>query len=211
MKKITLLFVSVVTISTMSFAQVKFGFKAGIQSTSFRIHVEEGDTKATVDGTRAGFLLGGTAEIGLSEHFAFQPNLLFFMKNGYVSLGSSKSNIFTIDIPLNFVYTEGGFFVGAGPNFSYGISGKLKPFDGGDPDEDAYKGEGGADPLLKRFEFGINALMGYKFSGGFTISSNFTPGLTDILNTDEEGTTVHNNAFGISFGYTFGGKAKAKK
>lgn len=203
MKKIFLMATGILLSATLFAQSATFGIKAGVQSSSLRMKIEEDDTKAIVDGTRPGFLIGGVADIKFSENWSVQPNLLFAMKNGVLLLGTGKTQLFTIDVPLNLLYHHGGFFAGAGPNFSYGISGKLKPFDSGDDDTDLYKGEGGSEAPFKRFEFGINALLGYEFPGGFTLSANYTPGMTDILNESSEGIKINTSMFGINFGYNF--------
>lgn len=210
MKRKSILFLSLITMSFAGFSQTTFGIKAGVQSSALRLNIEEGDTKAVLDGTSIGFLIGGTADIKFADNWSFQPNLLFAMKNGsLVLLGSGKSQIFTVDVPLNLLYRHQGFFVGAGPNFSYGLSAKIKPYDDSDPDIDLYKKDGDEAPF-KRFEFGINSLIGYEFPSGFTLSANFTPGLTDLLNEGGDGAKIHNTMFGINFGYIFS-KSGAKK
>jgi hypothetical protein len=208
MKKIFILSVSLVTLSAVASAQTKFGIKAGIQSTSLNVKLEGDDEDANVNGSSTGFVIGGVADIKFSENWSFQPQLLFAMKNGSI-LTESKTNIFTIDVPLNILYRQNGFFVGVGPNLSYGLSAKGKPYGGGD-EQDLYEEEGGDDAVLKRFEFGVNGLMGYEFAGGFTLSVNFTPGLSNSLNESEEA-KVNNRMFGLNFGYMFGGKTAKKK
>jgi hypothetical protein len=209
MKKFFILSVSLMTLSAVSFAQTTFGIKAGLQSTALNIAVDADDEDAVIGGNSTGFVFGGVADIKFSGNWSFQPQLLLAMKNGSLET-SSKTNILAIDIPLNVLYRTNGFFVGVGPNLSYGLSGKAKPFGGGD-DQDLYEEEGGDEAIFKRFEFGVNALMGYDFPGGFSLSANFTPGISDILNEDVENTKVHTRMFGINFGYMFNKGAAKKK
>lgn len=208
MKRVFILSVSLMTLSTVSFAQTTFGIKAGLQSTSLNIKLEGDDEDANLNGTSTGFVIGGVADVKFSGNWSFQPQLLFAMKNGSL-LTEAKTNIFTIDVPLNILYRHNGFFVGVGPNFSYGLSAKGKPYGGGD-EQDFYEEEGGDEAVLKRFEFGVNGLMGYDFPGGFTLSANFTPGLTNQLNQDEDA-KVNTRMFGINFGYMFNKGAAKKK
>jgi hypothetical protein len=212
MKKFFILSVSLMTISAVTFAQTTFGIRAGIQSTAHRLDIEEGDAEANLDGTRTGFVIGGTADIKLGTNWSFQPQLNFFMKNGsLLAFGEGKINQMTIDVPLNILYRHNGFFAGLGPNLSYGLSAKLKSFDDTDPDQDLYEEEGGNEAPLKRFEFGINSTLGYEFPGGFVLSVNFTPGMTDILNEEQEGYKLMTRTFGLNFGYIFNKGAAKKK
>jgi len=115
-----------------------------------------------------------------------------------------------IDLPVNFLYKTGGFFLGLGPNFSYGISAKANLSEEGD--EDWYKkqpvGEGGEEKsMLKRFEIGANLTMGYQFKNNFLISTNYTQGINNIsgYGMDEGGEgKMHTRQVGISIGYIIG-------
>lgn len=209
MKKFFILSVSLMTLSAISFAQTTFGIKAGVQSTELRITGDIDDEHVAIAGARTGFVFGGTADIKLGTNWSFQPHLLLAMKNGSI-YSTANTNILAIDIPLNVLYRQNGFFVGVGPNLSYGLSAKGKSFSGGD-DEDLYEEEGGNEAFFKRFEFGVNALMGYEFAGGFVLSANFTPGLSDIYNQDGEDSKVHNRMVGLNFGYLFNKTAAKKK
>ena len=73
-------------------------------------------------------------------------------------------------MPVNLLYTTNGFFIGAGPNFSYGLSGKIEFPD--DEELDVYDQEE-ADVFLtlKRFEVGANCLMGYTFPNGLILQA----------------------------------------
>lgn len=212
MKKIAVLAIAA-TLTTAAWSQnTTFGIKAAVLSSAIRLDIEEGDAEANLDGTRTGFQIGGLADVKLGTNWSFQPQLNFVMKNGsMLLLGEGKINMFTVDVPLNIVYNHNGFFAGVGPNFSYGLSAKLKPFDDTDPDTDLYEEEGGNDAPFKRFEIGVNSMLGYNFPGGFSLSATFTPGLTDLLNEDQDGVKVLTRTFGLNFGYMFGGGGAKKK
>jgi hypothetical protein len=97
-------------------------------------------------------------------------------------------------------------FIGAGPNFSYGLSAKMEI---DDEETDLYDQEEAGSATLKRFEVGANCLLGYTFPNGLTLSASFTPGLTDVYkgevgNTDN--TVSHFKSFGLSIGYMFAKK-----
>lgn len=217
MKKILVLFSTVITTVTMTHAQtVSFGFKAGANANNLPLRTESGTVDDIVlDGGTTGFHVGGIADFSFSPNFSLQPNLLFVMKGGGL-FTEGKAQIFSIDLPINALYRHNGFFIGAGPNLSYGVSAKLKPYDTGDEDVDLYEEQpGDTEPPFNRFEVGVNALMGYQFPSGLTLGANFTRGFSNILN-DEDGfigtnTNISTRYIGFSIGYMFAKKAPKKK
>ncbi len=196
MKK-TLSLILLTLTATVIQAQTSFGIKGGIQQNILRI--SEGDSRAGFLGT--GAHLGFIADHSVNENFSIQPNLLFQMKTVKPNDDGSLS-LYTVDLPVNFLYKSGGFFVGAGPNFSLGLSAKSK-FDG-EESEDLYEDpDGPEEALLKRFEVGANILMGYRFTSGFTISGHYTPGLSSITTDESENGKINTRVFGLSLGFMF--------
>jgi hypothetical protein len=208
MKKIILLTAALgITCSAIIAQKTTFGIKGGIQQTAVSLHTDEGDDiKYTIESPGIGALVGFVADMRLTSNFSVQPNLLFSYKGGkMIALGAGNLSAISVDLPINALYHHNGFFIGAGPNFSYGITGKIKPFDDGDEDMDFYKGEDGEDAPIKRFEIGVNAMMGYQFPSGFGLSANFTRGLNNLVNGDDAPDNVKFNfkQFGLSFTYMF--------
>jgi len=162
---------------------------------------------------RTGFTAGLFADCTLSSNFSFQPALNFVQK-GYKSNDETmtdKVSYSYLEIPLNFVYNNKGFFIGAGPSISSGLSGKEKFVDKEDPSGsgDTKIKFGSGDDEVKRFELGANVLAGYKFAGGFMVSANYNLGLNNIQNgnTSDVG-TIKNKYFAVKIGYIFGGTKK---
>lgn len=217
MKK--LLFMPVVAalfISSVKAQTTRFGFKAGPNSNTFYLKSEgTGGSDTRYSLTKPGFHVGGILDLGFSDNFSLQPHLLFAMKGGKIKISGSETDFtfLTIDLPINLLYHNNGFFIGAGPNISYGVDGKGKAT--GSPEVDLYdEGALGAGTKFTRFEIGVNALMGYRFPSGLLFSTNFTPGLNDILDEDPSttGTIKSKNSFwGFSIGYLFGGTTAKKK
>lgn len=213
MKKVIVILSALVITGAAAQAQkTTFGIKAGIQESSFGIHIKSDEAKATIDGSKIGAIVGGVADISFSDKFSIQPNLLFVYKPGsLLFLGEGDIQTISVDLPINFLYHNNGFFAGAGPNISYGLSSKYKPFDDDDEDVDMYKKEDGNDATLKRFEMGVNAILGYQFASGLTLTTNYTHGLSNIMSEDlvGEDAKFHTKHFGISIGYMFNnGKKK---
>jgi len=203
-KKTIVLFSALLLTAGAALAQnISFGVKAAVTSNFLTYRYDnDDDDRFLIDKT--GFYVGGIANIQLSEHFSLQPNLLLAMKGG--KNGEGKISTFHIDVPVNLLYTTNGFFIGAGPNFSYGLSGKIE-FD--DEELDVYDQEEAGFSTLKRFEVGANCLMGYTLPNGLILSASFTPGLTDVFKGEEdseENTVAHFKSFGLSIGYMFGKK-----
>ncbi|RYY45375.1 MAG: PorT family protein [Chitinophagaceae bacterium] len=196
MKKTLSILILTLCITAGAFAQTSFGIKGGVQSNLLTLG--DGDSKAAYLGT--GAHLGFVADLSVSENFSVQPNLLFQMKS--VKPNDDFSiKLYTVDLPINLLYKTNGFFVGGGPNLSFGLSAKS---DDGTDEEDLYEDPDGADEApLKRFEIGANLLMGYKFANGLTLSGHYTPGLSNILNNPSDDEKYNTRQFGISIGYMF--------
>lgn len=82
MKKIILSVVAIFAFGFSNAQEVKFGAKAGLNLST----ITGGNLSG---GSRVGFHVGGLAEIGLTEKFAVQPELLLSMKGAsYDSFGA---------------------------------------------------------------------------------------------------------------------------
>lgn len=205
-KTIVVMGALIIGCATVKAQKVSFGIKAGVQQNNLTARYEsDGEWERTND-AGAGFHVGGLADISLADHISVQPAVLFNSK-GTVPASDTKIKMFAIDVPVNFLYKTGGFFLGLGPNLSYGISAKMS---GESEDQDLYKkypvGEGDEEKsMLKRFEIGANLTMGYQFKNNILISTNYTQGLGNISGIDEsELGKIRTRQVGISIGYMFG-------
>lgn len=212
MKSITIPMVLMILLASYSLsAQTKIGFTAG---ASFANVTVKSEGISASPKSRTGITGGLFVECPLSANFSFQPALNFVQKGYKVKdeTGTETVNFNYLELPLNFVYNtkkNEGFFIGAGPSIAYGISGKdkLDFTDPGMPDQDLKIKYGSGMDRIKEFDFGVNAVAGYKFKGGFMISGNYTLGLNKINNDDGSGNdgTIKNRYFAIKIGYVFGG------
>jgi hypothetical protein len=216
MKKIMLAasFLMVATIS-LNAQNTTFGIKAGANSNVFYLKTEGTGSDTRYSLTKPGFHVGGIVNLQVSENFSVQPQLLFVNKGGKITLSGDETefDFYTIDVPINLLYNYNGFFIGAGPNISVGVSAKGKVT--GQPEIDLYEDDAlGAGSNFKRFEIGANATLGYRFPSGLMFSTNYTPGLSDIYAEGTGGTGTaksHNSMWGFSIGYMFGGKKTTDK
>jgi hypothetical protein len=205
MKSITTFLMLVIFLTSNSlFAQTTVALSGGASFGNVRVKI--GDVSASPK-LKVGITAGLSINAPLSSNFNFQPALNFVQKGYEIKDETDKEtvNINYVEVPLNFVYSvkrNDGFFIGAGPSIAYGISGKDK-FSG---DEEKIKFGSGEDEI-KPFDFGANAIAGYKFKGGFMISGNYTFGLSKINNSsdipDDNG-TIKNRCFAVKIGYAFG-------
>jgi hypothetical protein len=212
MKKVILLTTALAMTSSVLFAQnVSFGIKGGIQQTSIALKAENGDIEYNLESPGVGFQFGGVADISVSSNFSVQPNLLFNYRSGKMLYGEPGDfSAISVDIPINALYHNNGFFIGAGPNFSYGLSGKIKPLEDGGEELDFYEEVDGEDAPIKRFEIGANIMMGYQFGSGFALQVNYTRGFNNLVNDEDVSEELKWNTrqFGLTFSYMFNKKKK---
>jgi hypothetical protein len=200
MKK--LLMISILSVaSTFAYAQsTKIGFKAGANFN--HISTNGIDLKEEPHG-RPSIHFGIVADFEMSKKISFQPQLLFSGRGAKESHGDhSDAYVFnSIEAPLNFVYksnNEKGLFFGAGPAIGYNINGKKEGHDnGGHQHDDLF--EPGVNQY-KRFDLGVNALLGYQVSKKLFVSTNYNLGLTDWRNSNP---SWRNNIAAVSIGYFF--------
>lgn len=206
-------------IVSISFSQVRFGLKAGINIANEHIKL----TAFGRDFDRSGDAIisfqasGGIVEIPISRQFAFRPELLLSGKGSDLPGEDDNGNTYTVkvrpyylEVPLNVVYrhqfpSKLTFYGGAGPYLAYGLFGKAERQN---EKVDVFDDDGG----YKRFDFGINVLAGLELASGITFSINWSPGLANIASTDNieimPGVGVsdikfRNSSFGLSIGYMF--------
>ncbi|MGZ6519723.1 MAG: porin family protein [Bacteroidia bacterium] len=212
MKSISTLMTLMILLTAFSLsAQTTIGVTAGASFAN--VTIKSGFISASPK-SKTGITAGIVIDAPLSTNFNFQPALNFVQKGYKIKddVGTETVNFNYLEVPLNFVYTterNEGFFIGAGPSVSYGLSGKDKiKYSGGSmPDDNQKIKFGSGADQVKAFDFGANAVAGYKFNGGFMVSGNYNLGLTKINNDDGSGDAgaIKNKYFSIKIGYMFGG------
>ena len=207
------LFITILILSICS-VHAQFGVQVG---ASFYSGKATEDNISIKYDTKVGFTAGLIYNFPISSSFNFMPSLNFTQKGGKINIsdfdstellnGKDNLTLNYIELPLNFVYNVNGFFIGAGPDLAYGISGKEKStFDSQTENKKIHFG-GSSDDDFKPFEFSANILAGYKLRNGLFITANYNPGISNIApkNTNAK---WHNNGFNIRVGYMFGGSKK---
>ncbi|MBX2921212.1 MAG: PorT family protein [Chitinophagaceae bacterium] len=194
-----------ISCATVKAQKASFGIKAGAQQNTISMKQEGDGEWNRYLSSGAGFHVGGLADISLTKNISVQPALLFNSKSALLN-SEVSFKLYALDVPVNFLYKTGGFFLGLGPNLSYGLSAKIAT---GENDQDLYKkqpvGEGDEEKtILKRFEVGANVTMGYQFKNNLLISTNYTQGLSNLSNIEGELGKMRTRQIGISVGYMLG-------
>jgi hypothetical protein len=190
-------------ISTSSFAQIRFGAKAGVNIANVTVKNDplNGSYKSLI-----GFHIGITAEVPLSEKLFFEPALLFSTKGFKFDnpLIKGSTNINNLELPLNLTYkfdvSSLKLFALAGPYVGLALSGKTK-VDGQDS-ESIKIGNNKDEDKYKPLDFGLNLGAGVEIRN-ITIGIQYGFGLASISTTTANDFSMKNNVIGISVGYKF--------
>ena len=215
MKKIFLI-AGIIAISVSTQAQTSFGIQAGANIASQK---GEEDNISIKSDSKVGLVIGALAEIDFGSSISFRPELNFIQKGSKFDEDGYKltQTLNYIELSPNFVYNipagTGYVFLGLGPSFGFGLSGKYKATETGFPEEkgDIKFGNDEVNDDFKSFDFGLNLLGGYKMSNGIFLSAGYNLGLANLALGDTDGFSVKNRGFSIKIGYMFGGRPAASK
>ncbi len=190
-----LIFVLFALVSIVSYSQVSWNAKVGMNMSNFT-----GDADTNM---RVGFNVGVGMEYQFTDMWSIQPSLMFTQKGA--KLGDIKANPMYLEIPImaavRFAVTDNqNVVVKAGPYLGFGIAGKYK-MDG--EKVDFFKDvEEDGEVLLegaKRFDAGLGVGVAYEINKFFIdLTGEF--GLTKIY--DGDGAPKNLN-FSIGVGYKF--------
>lgn len=205
-------------VTTQTFAQVKFGVKAGLNLSNVTDKDKFGNNSAYYS-MKTGFHLGVTAEFPVSEFFSFEPGLLYSTK-GYIYKDldyKATNSVNYLEIPMNAIYkiNLGGakLLVSAGPYVGYALSGKHKGTEKGyDFDNSIKIGNSDTDDM-KALDYGLNIGAGVEIKQ-MTIGVQYGFGLANIATYHDikaYGSKISGKGIGISVGYKFGSKVVSSK
>jgi hypothetical protein len=162
--------------------------------------------------SKIGLTIGVFTDIPLSSHMSFQPALNFLQKGTKDNDDGIKAkvNLNYLELPLNFLYnsnsTAGNFFIGGGPSFAYGISGKTTiTFQG---EKESAKVNFGSDPSddLRRLDMGVNFMTGYCLKSGFRVALNYNHGLSNLNPGGNDEGKLRSSYFGLGIAFLPGHK-----
>src|ERR1700754_1771953 len=119
MKRSFLLLVCAVAITTVSQAQVRFGFKGGANLANVTGDIEGVKMKI-------GFNAGAVAKISVTDAFSIQPEVVYSNQGATIEELDVKMNLNYINIPVMFQYNVSGFIIETGPQVGILASAKAK-------------------------------------------------------------------------------------
>lgn len=177
MKKLILSAIAIMAFAFSNAQETRFGVKGGLNLTNF-----SGDVDTNV---KAGFHVGGFAEIKVIERLAIQPELLFstqgarYNMQGGNSSGSYKLNYINVPVLAKFYVTK-QFTVEAGPQIGFLVSAKNQDRD----IKDAYRSA----------DYGFNFGAGYNFTDNLSVGLRYTVGLAGVVDRDYDDATDYYNS-----------------
>ena len=186
MKKLILTAAAVFAFGFINAQDMKFGAKGGLNFATVS-ELEEAKNKI-------GFNIGVFAEIGVSDGFAIQPELLFSLQ-GANGPNDSSLNLNYINIPVmaKFKVAE-GFSLQAGPQFGILMSATNK-FGGNSID---------TKENFKTLDLGLNFGAGYDISENIMVDLRYNLGLGGLVKDLPDGAKDSNNrVIALSVGYKF--------
>lgn len=211
-------------------AQTMFGGVAGLNIST--ISAKAGGQSYS-PGMSIGFHVGPTASIGLSEHFALMPAILFSLKGAKIDedqtdplFGTTHVEASTtfnyLEVPVNVAYmfgAEGGgrFFVYAGPYLGYCFGGKTKEditYPNGGPslsiEQSLEVGNDMTQDHVRPLDYGVNAGVGYLLPMGLFFRAQYGLGLANTVPEGNSDNYTKNRVIGVSVGFLFGGGGGAR-
>ncbi|WP_374948953.1 porin family protein [Mucilaginibacter sp.] len=204
---------------------IQFGFRAGISSTKFSRTLQPDIQVRDADTATIGYYAGAFATLNVNR-FSIQPGVYFNTRGGktteevyqgdIIFSGYGNWRLFYIQVPVNILYNlptaAGSFYVGAGPYISTALSGKFSAerIDGyriEEKYEDSYsfKATIGTDQnrSFKRFDYGLNALAGFRLNNGLLIDAGYDLGLGNIEGQSYIYSSTKNRSLHFGLGYQF--------
>lgn len=216
MKKVFLTAVAIFAFGFANAQDVKFGAKAGLNLSNLSF------SEGSDPDSKIGFHLGGFAEIGISDKFAIQPELLFSTQGAkteesesYSSFGNyysyneeNKINLSYINLPvIAKFYVIKSLALEAGPQVGFLVGAKYKYEWFENDNGDVISGSGSRDAKkdIKGTDFSFNFGASYNFTNNLFAGLRYNVGLSDINEHQDsyDRNDVKNNVLSLSVGYKF--------
>ena len=180
---------------------VRFGFRAGLNVADLQGDAVQSFTSLAgyaPDGAiskqlRPGFYAGLYATLPIGPGFAIEPGITYAEKGAvlrgtlpFPALDFLNANVTGtarlayVDVPvLAKVFITPGFYLYAGPQASFLVSGKAR-VDASVLGFSAYKQDFDVSNQLRKVDFAAVAGLGYQFDNGFGLSAGYDYGLTSL-------------------------------
>lgn len=148
--------------------------------------------------------LGGFLDIELNGKFAVRPEMVFFFRNSKIKHNNRDDDFqqWGITIPVYLVgweYIDNGiWYFGLGAYIGFGFNARMKK-----AKTTLYDKTDERAAVMNRWDYGINALIGYEYDNGIQINAGLQLGLKDQLDTFKNNATVINKTITAGIGYRF--------
>jgi len=177
-------------------AQVKVGVTAGLNLSN---NSYSGGNETSVNNSKAGFQAGIVADYSVNDKFSILPEFIFTQLGS--GGGKSYLRLNYLQLPVNAAYkfnvgSCSKLFVFAGSYIGYGLTAKLKTWDGDFIDVRF----GSKEDEYKPFDFGLNAGIGYQYEKLF-LRLQYSRGINNI--SPSKDSSFKNINLSISAGYYF--------
>lgn len=205
MKKVMLCAaIAVLGLANVNAQETRFGVKGGVNFAKLT-----GDDVEDTDG-RTGLNLGLFAEIGVTETFKVQPEVLYSQQGLQSDFegGESKLKLDYINVPVMAkFYVADGFALEAGPQFGFNVSSKYElQLQNSNGDEIA-SAQKDVEDGVKKFDLGIGGGVSYTMSSGLFLQARYVHGLNSVYEGDSDDVglqgDLHNSNLSVSVGYFF--------
>lgn len=207
MKKYLIVLMLAVIAGLHTNAQARFGITAGAVFANYKVDV---DGFSVSSDPKTGITAGMFVDLPLSKSLSFQPALNYVQKGSTWKLTdfgetiTSKAVVHNIEVPLNLVFHTGGLFIGAGPSFCLGVSGKSTMNDGSGEVKESIKFGNGDEDDMRPLDLGANLMAGYLFTDRFLVSGHYNAGLSNLAPGSGDAGKLKSSYFGVKLGLMFG-------
>jgi hypothetical protein len=195
-----------------SFSQrARAGVSAGVNFSN--MSGKDNGTDLKGDG-RTGFMAGFVVDvpIGKKKYFSFMPGAYYVQKGktDRFAADTVETALRYVEFPFNFVFNvnskSGTFYVGGGPYVDFAFPSKfVTTRSGQETSSDISFGNKSADNL-RGYDWGVNALAGYRLSMGVFLAVNYSQGLLNLLPRAPEDQKLHNRYIGVQLGILMNNK-----
>lgn len=190
MKKLLLFAAIVVFGFTTGYTQTSFGVKAGVNLASL-----SGDDADDLDGHTT-MHIGGVANIGITELFSVQPELLY-SRQGFKDKDAGRTGFLdyiTVPVMADFKVAEGLSLQG-GPQIGININAIV--------DDDNAGGEVDINNV-ESLDIGVGIGAQYKLPAGLFLQARYMAGLNNVFEEIEgESLKAKNSVISVSVGWFF--------
>ena len=174
-------------IAAASAQDLSFGAKAGVNLANLKPDLDDAST-------RTSFHLGAVAEIGISDQFSVQPELLYSEQGAKDDSDDDevvRTNYLTLPIMAKYYLTD-GLCIEAGPQIGFLLTAEVE--DDGDTID--------LKDNTKNTDIGLAFGLGYKLDSGLNFGIRYFLG-SDINDVEGDSDKISNRVFQISLGYFF--------